>query len=168
MDLVDQLQLIALPLEIIGFILVALELFKNEVVTQLQKQIDRFPTYFTDLRFNESDREAILDRDNQNWSTQAGCVKLVVFMVYVIIVWPFVRSMEHWWSIVFAVIISYMFLNLFLFLFSLLLVGITHFLNQLTNGNAIGGLGLLLALTGIIFESVQIWLMPHPIYVVIF
>jgi hypothetical protein len=52
MELSDKLQIIALPLEIVGFFLAALEMYSRKAAARVEKFLDDFEEYFSRLNFN--------------------------------------------------------------------------------------------------------------------
>jgi len=201
MDFSDKLQIIALPLEILGFSLAALEMYSRSAVEKVEKFLDDFAEFFSRLNFNidspnENDGSLVFAISykelkevgeyeqlelfynpkskyhfDPNFVPIGITAKCLVLIYSISACLPIIYSFESIWAKSLATCFlfmpaAYLLSVVIMFFTSVFICTVRDLLKRITNGNFIGSLGILLALTGIIFESIQIWFIPMKIYVI--
>ncbi|MCF6252495.1 MAG: hypothetical protein L3J75_14700 [Methylococcaceae bacterium] len=201
MELSDKLQIIALPLEIVGFFLAAVEMFSNSVVEKVEKFLDDFAEFFSRLNFNidspnEYDGSFVFAINfiqlkevgeyeqlelfhnpkskyhfDPNFLPVGIVAKFLVLIYSISVCLPIISTFNGTLAKILVTIFlfmpaTYLLSMLIMFFVSFSICTIRDGLKTITNGNFIGSFGILLALIGIVFESIQIWLIPMKIYVI--
>lgn len=152
MSTMDKLQMFALVLEALGLCLTAIEILNDELARKIEKVVVKYLDINRYFALGE-DKEEVEYAIKNNQSNIAGPFLLTLLVLYII-----ARFFDFEHNFIYA----------FLTTLSLFLIprNVLRLLRKISGGRVLGGVGLVIAASGVAIETIQVWVIPQKVYAV--
>ena len=155
----DIVQYISLPLEIVGFVMVIIEIYKDNEYQKIENAIDNVPSFMSAA--SNAYASFLMGPEGRNSGSNLFVIIFVVFVAWAIwVIWESNSAEQVTTDFVSLLLTSFYvgFLTIFVGPFVLYAIPtvIVRLLNYITGGRALGTIGLILAGLGLLGELYQV------------